>query len=127
MSKPTDTKKEIELAIARMQHGKPIRVLKTRGISIAAVAEEAGVSNSTIHNRYPELAKRIREIGNQDYHSRLKEKSGSLKKCEERLQNLRQENDQLKKDLISSQSINLRLCKENEVLKARLEMKIKTH
>jgi len=127
MNDRNDTKKEIELAIARIQHGKPTRILKTRGISIAAVAEEAGVSNSTIHNRYPDLATKIRGIGNQDYPTQLKEKSGTLKKCEERLHVLRQENEQLKTDLSSSQTINLRLCKENEILKARLEMKNKTN
>ena len=55
--------------------------------------------------------------------SRLKEKSGSLKKTEKRLQALRQEVQQLKADLAKSQSINFMLHKENEVLKARLEMK----
>jgi AcrR family transcriptional regulator len=123
MKKPTDTKKEIELAISRIQHGRPIRILKTRRISIAAVAEEAGVSNATIHNRYPDLAEKIRAMANQDYPSRLKEKTGTLKKCEERLLTLRQEVQQLKADLSKSQSLNLMLYKENQVLKARLELK----
>jgi AcrR family transcriptional regulator len=123
MKKHTDTKKEIELAIARIQLGRPIRILKTRSISIAAVAEEAGVSNATIHNRYPDLAEKIRKAGNQDYPTRLKEKSGTLKTCEERLHTLRQEVEQLKTDLAKSQSINLRLYKENEMLRARLEMR----
>jgi AcrR family transcriptional regulator len=125
MKKATDTKREIELAIARIQHGRPTRILVTRRISIAAVAEEAGVSNATIHNRYPDLAEKIRAMANQDYPSRLKEKSGSLKKSEERLQALRQEVQQLKADLAKSQSINLMLYKENEVLRARLEMKLR--
>ena len=127
MKKPTATKKEIELAIARIQHGRPTRILKTRRISIAAVAEEAGVSNATIHNRHPDLAEAIRKAANQDYPNRLKEKSGNLKKCEERLHVLRQENEQLKNDLTNSQSINLKLYKENEILRARLEMKSNAH
>jgi AcrR family transcriptional regulator len=56
------TKKTIELAIKRIQQGAPRIVEKRTKLSIAAVAREAGVSNATIHNRYPDLANKIREL-----------------------------------------------------------------
>lgn len=54
----TKTKHNIEMAIHRIISGRP--KITTRELSISSVAEEAGVSNSTIHNRYPELAEKIR-------------------------------------------------------------------
>lgn len=40
------------------------KVKPERKLSIAAVAEEAGVSTATIHNRYPEIAEKIRQLLN---------------------------------------------------------------
>ena len=50
MSKPSesDTHKRIRLAIVRLENGQPKVVEKGRKISVAAVAEEAGVL-SLIH------------------------------------------------------------------------------
>ncbi|MGO9613610.1 MAG: TetR family transcriptional regulator [Dissulfurispiraceae bacterium] len=122
MKKQIDTKKEIELAISRIQHGMPKRVPQKRRLSIAAVAEEAGVSNATIHNRYPDIAEQVRRLTSQEYSKKIKEKQASLKKSEEQLYALRQEINQLKSDLVQSQSINLKLHKENELLKVKLEI-----
>jgi hypothetical protein len=117
-----DTRKEIELAISRIQHGRPKRVTETRRLCIAAVAEEAGVSNATIHNRYPDIAERIRKMVIDELPDEIKrERDPGRKKNQERerLKALRQEVERLKTDLSRSQSINLRLLKENEILKAR--------
>ncbi|MCP1121601.1 TetR family transcriptional regulator [Robbsia andropogonis] len=56
-----DTRKELQLAIARIKHGRTKVVDQNRRLSILAVAEEAGLSSSTIHNRYPDVAQAIRE------------------------------------------------------------------
>ena len=117
-----DTRKEIELAISRIQHGRPKRVTRERRFCIAAVAEEAGVSNATIHNRYPDIAERIRKMVIEELPDEVKKERDPVRKKNqerERLKALRQEVEQLKKDLSRSQSINLRLFKENEILKAR--------
>jgi len=123
MNKQTDTRKQIELAIKRIQHGKTKRISKERCLSIAAVAEEADISNATIHNRYPDIGDQIRKLVNKNYTNKIKEKHASLKKCEDRLTVLRKELNQLKEDLARSQSINLRLANENELLRANLEAK----
>jgi AcrR family transcriptional regulator len=60
------TEREITLAIARIRHGRQKRIAKDRKFSIAAVAEEAGVSNATLHNRYPALVEHIRQLQRED-------------------------------------------------------------
>jgi hypothetical protein len=43
------TEKELKNALIRLKHGRPKIVDKKRKLSISALAEEAGVSDSTIH------------------------------------------------------------------------------
>ncbi|BEU21242.1 TetR family transcriptional regulator [Paraburkholderia terrae] len=114
------TKRRLELALRRLQHGK-MRSNNDGRISIAAVAREAGVSNATIHNRYPEIAERVRALHARtakDVARAIPDTSDILHK---KLQEARKEIDQLRKDLVKSQSINLRLVRENEMLRARLQ------
>ncbi len=115
----SDTKKSLELAIKRIQEGVPKIVPVGRKMSIAAVAKEAGVSNATIHNRYPDIAEKIRKLVSGSYVEQLEAKRGSLKECQGKLAQARKEIEQLKSDLSRSQSINLRLVKENELLRSR--------
>ena len=56
------TKKKLDLAIMRLQKGMTKIVPSGTKLSIAGVAKEAGVSNATIHNRYPEIAEKIRDL-----------------------------------------------------------------
>lgn len=114
------TKKALELAIKRIQEGIPKIVRVGHKLSIAAVAKEAGVSNATIHNRYPDIAEKIRKLVSGSYVQQLEAKRGSLKDCQSKLTQVRKENEQLKADLARSQSINLRLLKENELLRAQI-------
>lgn len=114
------TKRRLELALRRLQHGK-MRSNNDGRISIAAVAREAGVSNATIHNRYPEIAERVRALHARtakDVARAIPDTSDILHK---KLQETRKQIDQLRKDLVKSQSINLRLLRENEMLRARLQ------
>lgn len=114
------TRRRLELALRRLQHGK-MQSKHDGRISIAAVAREAGVSNATIHNRYPEIAERVRALHARtakDVTRAMPDTSDILHK---KMQKARKEIDQLKKDLVKSQSINLRLLRENEMLRARLE------
>lgn len=110
------TQKALELAIKRIQLGVPRIVEKNTKLSIAAVAREAGVSNATIHNRYPVLANKIRELMNDSHQSKSLAQQRSLKECAAKLAQARREIDRLKSELAKSQSINLRLMKENELL-----------
>jgi AcrR family transcriptional regulator len=90
-------------------------------ISIAAVAREAGVSNATIHNRYPEIAERVRALHARTSKDVTKAIPDTAEVLHKKLQQARKEIDQLKNDLVRSQSINLRLMRENEMLRARLQ------
>jgi AcrR family transcriptional regulator len=114
------TRRRLELALRRLQHGK-MRSNQDGRISIAAVAREAGVSNATIHNRYPEIAERVRALHartSKDIPKAIPDTSEVLHK---KWRRARKEIDQLKLDLVKSQSINLRLVRENEMLRARLQ------
>lgn len=90
-------------------------------ISIAAVAREAGVSNATIHNRYPDIAERVRALHVKSSRHQRKLLPDSIDVLQRKLKEARQAIGQLKSDLVKSQSINLRLAKENEQLTARLK------
>src|SRR6478672_12025241 len=83
-------------------------------VSIAPVAREAGVSNATIHNRYPEIAERVRALHARTSRDRPKAIPDPAEVLHKKLQQARKEIDQLKRDLTRSQSINLRLTKKNE-------------
>jgi AcrR family transcriptional regulator len=116
------TKRRLELALRRLQHGR-MRSNHDGRISIAAVAREAGVSNATIHNRYPDIAERVRALHaktSKDVAKTIPDTSDVLHK---KLREARKEIEQLNNDLVKSQSINLRLVRENEMLRARLEKK----
>lgn len=62
MSNREDRCRQLRMAIKRIQVGRPKHVSIVRKLSISAVAEEAGVSPSTIHTRYPEIAEEVRAI-----------------------------------------------------------------
>jgi len=105
------------MAIKRIRRGVPKVVPPGRRMSIAAVAREAGVSNATIHNRHPDIADKVRQLIGESDETRLDIVRNRLKECEMKLAMLRKEQVQLKIDLQCSQSINLRLLKENELLR----------
>ncbi|VVE46155.1 hypothetical protein PIN31115_04398 [Pandoraea iniqua] len=111
------TRQALELAIKRIQHGIPKLVPPGQRISIAAVAREAGVSNATIHNRYPDIADAVRQLIGEGALAKADTERNRLKECQAKLTELRKEHAQLMIDLQRSQSINLRLLKENELLR----------
>lgn len=116
-NQPVSNRKSLELAIKRIQADIPKVVPKGTKLSIASVAKEASLSNSTIHNRYPDIADSIRKIVSDSYGKQLGVQRGKLKECLEKLARLRKENEALKTSLARSQSINLRLLKESELLR----------
>lgn len=62
MSSKESTRKELDLALRRIQQGGARVVDDGRRLSIAAVAEEAGVSPALIHNSHPEFAEEVRRL-----------------------------------------------------------------
>lgn len=117
MRTKSETRQALDLAIKRIRHGVPKVVSPAQQISIAAVAKEAGISNAAIHNHHPDIADAIRQMNNKTEATRLEVSRNKLKDCETRLAKLRAEHAQLEIDLQRSQSINLCLLKENELLR----------
>ena len=125
MSKPSesDTHKRIRLAIVRLEKDQPKVVEKGRKVSVAAVAEEAGVSRALIHKDYPDLLERIRGNSDKAIQRQRDEKQEKLK--EERFKNrqLREKIVDLTEQRNELASKNATLELENRRLSAILESK----
>ena len=83
------THDRIRMAIVRLEQGRPNVVKPERKMSVAAVAEEAGVSRTLIMNQYPDLLERIRGGANKHIQKQRDEKHEALKKEREKNQELR--------------------------------------
>ena len=114
------TEKNLNNALIRLKHGRPKIVDKKRKISISALAEEAGVSDSTIHNRYPEIATEVREIIGKAHKVQRDEKNEELKSEKSKNKELREYIEQLEADVRKLTSINATLSNENAQLKAEM-------
>jgi DNA-binding transcriptional MocR family regulator len=115
------TEKELKNALMRLKHGRPKIVDKKRKLSISALAVEAGVSDSTIHNRYPEIAAEVREIMGKAMMEQRDEKRDALKLEKEKNRELRQYIEKLEMDIKKLASINATMSSEIRTLKAVLE------
>lgn len=78
-NKANRTQQDLEMAILRIERNRPRVIEKNRKLSILAVAEEAGISGSSIHNNYPEIAEKIRVKINKDTRAQRDEKNSALK------------------------------------------------
>lgn len=125
MSKPSesDTHKRIRMAIVRLEKGQPKVVVKGRKVSVASVAEEAGVSRALIHKDYPDLMERIRGNANKaiqkqrdETHEKLKEERAKNRQLREKIVHLTEQRNKL-----ASKNATLEL--ENRRLSAILESK----
>ena len=106
-----ETEKAIRLAITRIEKGKAKVVSSSRKLSIASVADEAGVHRSTIINRYPELAQLIKDKSGYISKNKSSDKK-RISDLEIKLANARSENIELKKQLakaISLQANNIKV------------------
>lgn len=114
------TEKALQLALSRMKRGRPRVVDQKRKISIASVAEEAKVSEATIHNRYPGIADEIRQITGKVLKAQRDQKTQSLKLEKGKSRELRSEIEGLELQLKKLVSINAALQNENTKLKAEI-------
>ena len=110
------TRRAIELAISRITRGRPKTVQPSRKLSIASVAEEAGISNATIHNRYPDLAELIRQKSNKESREKLAQKAKALQGADQTAKELREELAERHADLKRIAIVNLRLSAEKKAL-----------
>ena len=109
MPKRNDTHNKIRMAIVRMEKGKPKVVSSDRKISIKAVAEEAGVSDSLIHKDHSDLVRRIYKNNDKDYRSERDKKHQELKAERAKSKELRGRVAELESQLRKLTSINARL------------------
>lgn len=115
-SKGDQTRKTIKQALLRLQNNRPKIVAPGRKISIASVAEEACVSRATIHNNYPEIAEKIREINNKSCRSQHNKINHTLQILENNNRELRNQIRSLNSELAKTASINATLLLENSRL-----------
>ena len=111
-------KKELVMAILRIQKGRS-RIGEV-DLTVAAVAREAGVSTSLIHNYHPEIADRINQATGRSSRKRLDAKQEQLKVEKHKSRALRAELAELKEKLTRIASINEVLSHENGRLKVQL-------
>ncbi len=95
-SRGEQTRNIIRQAITRIEKGRPKVVIKERKMSVAAVAEEAGVSRATIHNNYPDMADRIRTILGKQNRIQRNKKHEALRLEKAKNRQLRTENAELR-------------------------------
>lgn len=111
-------KKDLTLAIARIQRGRAHT--KATKLSIAAVAREAGVSTSLIHNQYPSIAETIRVAQGRSSRAQRDAKHNDLIAALEKNKELRAEVDELRRQVAKLASINEVLLSENRVMEAKV-------
>ena len=121
MSSADKTRKKLENALLRLKHGRPRVVSKDRKLTIAALAEEAGVSDALIHNRYPDIAAEVRKLNDKQFKSQRDDKTQKLKTANEKNRELRAENESLKEEVRKLVSLNARYEVEIEQLKAEVK------
>jgi AcrR family transcriptional regulator len=115
MSAPADQRRNSLLqALQRVKSG-----LKAgESLSILKVAEEAGVSGSLIHNRYPDIAERIRgEMGKSSRVQRDQTRA-ALTKARQTIADLRKGLRAATADVRRLASINLSVTMERDELRA---------
>lgn len=118
MSNPKEkaTHKQVRLAIIRIEKGRPNIISEHRKMSVAAVAEEAGVSRALIHRDCPDLLERIKGGVNKGIRQQRDAKQTELNKYKERNRELRNEVAELKAMLAKVQSQNATLIRKNMAL-----------
>lgn len=113
-----DREKDLKLAIYRIQKGRS-HSGETK-LSIAAVAREAGVSTSLIHNHYPSIAEIIRDFQGRSSRAMRDVKHQGLIAERSKSAAYRKEIEEMRAKIANIASINEVLLDENRMLKAKM-------
>ena len=105
-NKKSETLKLLSDALLRIKHNRPRVVSLNRKLSIASVAEEAGLSRATIHNHYPSIADEIKRLTDNSIRTQNNKNRETLASYKNTIRELRNEIKQLKQDKITLASIN---------------------
>jgi len=114
------TEKKIRMALYRITKGRSKVVKGSRKLSIAAVAEEADVSPSLIHNQYPQICEEIRTLLGKTYKARSDARCNEIRRLKSRNSELLNEIKEYKVMLSNLASRNVTLTKQLELLDAGL-------
>lgn len=110
------TRQKLLLVIEGMENAGSI-------MTISGVAKEARISNASIHNRYPDLADRIREtagvLKEKSAKTQLTKRLGTIKEGKTKQARLSQELEEVKALLQKTDSVNAALQLENGRLRAQ--------
>lgn len=112
------TAEELQYAVLRVKN-------KGLKMSIRAVALEAGVDPSLIHNTYPDIAEEIRAIVGRSTRKQRDEVRADLATMRRQLREVTAEREQLKRELAMLASVNLTLSEQVTVLKAEIDGKLR--
>ncbi|WP_085709500.1 MULTISPECIES: TetR family transcriptional regulator [unclassified Pseudomonas] len=117
--KPSELReKELRLALLRILHGRS-KTGATK-LTVAAVAREAEVSTSLIHNHYPKIAEAVRNVQGKASRNQRDIKRKELQLERKKNLMLRQEVQELTLKLANLASINEELLAANLAFKAEL-------
>lgn len=109
----------IQQAISQLQE-------ENAKVTISAVAKRAEITPALIHNTYPNLAEKIREIGGKATRAQRDAKHAALVEEREANRSLRAEIAVLKEDVAKLASVNQKLLAEIAVLKGMASGKVVT-
>jgi AcrR family transcriptional regulator len=112
------TAQELQYAILRVKN-------KGARMSIRAVALEAGVDPSLVHNTYPDVAEAIRALMGRGTRRQRDEMRADLTAVRQRLRDVIAERDQLRREMAVLVSVNLALHDQLVELRAELGGKLK--
>ncbi|WP_316866307.1 TetR family transcriptional regulator [Ralstonia mannitolilytica] len=112
-------RKEFELAILRIEHGRA--KTNPRGLSIAAVAAEVGVSHTLIHVHYPDIAEQIRSRNGSATSAAAGRKQSQLEHALQKNVEARRVITECEEEVRKLATINDMLLDEIAELKARLQ------
>lgn len=108
------TRHELELALARLRNGNPKRVKKGTLISVAAVAEEAGISRTTLYRFHKSVLAEIYQINEATPKVKLQVKCGELAETQAKAKEYREA-------LIEARDEMTNWARQNYVLTHRVE------
>lgn len=108
---------ELKLALHRLQKQGAL-------ISIKGVAEEAKVSPALLHNRYPDFTEQVRALTGKSTRAQRDEKHSLLQEVRETNRQLRKQIDSQTKEIAKLASINEALRAELTLQKAIAEGKV---
>lgn len=112
------TAQELQYAILRVKN-------KGTRMSIRAVALEAGVDPSLLHNTYPDIAEEIRSLVGRGTRRQRDEARADVTALRRHLRNVTVERDELKKAMAVLVSVNLALNNQLAELKAETDGKLR--